>query len=99
MSRPDVDWQVAAYLAVFEKMLVDLMAWNAAHETTGLDWLTRYRHALGGHMACKRFPVELNAEEQLEWRLHSNQLLDRMFRRAEVLARLQQLQGVGDASR
>jgi hypothetical protein len=96
MNRPDVDWQVAAHLAVFEKLLCDLLVACAADNPPG--WLAWYRQRVGTTVSAARFPIELTADEQLEWKLHSEQLLDRMFGRAEAMVRdIAAQRGAGDA--
>lgn len=85
MSGPqfEVDWQVAAHLAIFERLFVDLLGWDAAKRVDGDKALLDYREELTEYLRRKRFSMTPTADELLEWQLHCDQVLGSMFERAE----------------
>ncbi len=85
-DMPDVDWQLAAYLAVFEKLLVDMLATQAALGGGGTEALVNYRRDLGEFIRRAKFPRALSDEEAAEYHLQCDVILDRMFRRATEFA-------------
>jgi hypothetical protein len=87
MNEPPVekDWQLAAYLAIFQKLLVDQLAQSAALRPDGANELQAYRIEMLAFLQRNRWAQSPTTDELAEWDLHCNQAVTKMFDRAEAL--------------